>query len=859
MKTRFLIAAGLAVLIIVGASAQSGRSEPAPHRGLVPLLQAAQTSAAATSPARPRALVDRYCVTCHNARAKTANLLLDELDLDDLGGHAEIGEKVVRKLRAGLMPPTGMPRPDRNTLESLIGWMEAELDRHAHTHLPAPGLHRLNRTEYANAIRDLLALEVDATEFLPTDDSTHGFDNIAGALTMSPALMEAYLSAAGKISRLAIGNVTAPTQAVFDVPANTAQNHHIEGLPFGTRGGMLIEHQFPADGEYAFNVKGVTGYFQAVLGGITGERLIVTIDGERVHEFDWDGDISDTTGTGRWTPRIPVTAGLRRVGVTFLATNDVPGSELNKPFERTMNTPGSIPGFIFYPHVGQVTIEGPFEASGASETASRQRIFVCRPTSPTGAGFVETGPRAGEDEDACARTIVSTLATRAFRRPTTEQDLALLMPFYEAGRNEGGRFDAGIEGALQRILADPEFIFRGEREPVRLAEGATYRLTNLELASRLSFFLWSSIPDDELLDEAAEGRLTDPAALERQVRRMLADPKSDALVRNFTGQWLSVRSLQTMEPVVNLFPDYDDNLRDAFQHEVELFFGSVVQEDRSVLDLLTADDTFVNERLATHYGIENVYGPQFRRITLPPELDVRRGLLGKGALLTVTSNPARTSPVTRGKWFQQTFLGVAPPEPPPGVEGIEEKPADNAGNVKALSMRDTLELHRANPVCASCHAIFEPVGIALENFDAVGAWRTHDEGVAIDPSGVLADGTKIAGVADLRDAMVRYSDQFVRVVAEKLLTYALGRGVEYPDMPMVRAIVRESEASDYRFSSLVMSIVKSPAFQMNMKALTAEKQRATSDEQRVAPAARASIASLRAAQHGRVGVGPHAP
>ena len=794
MIRRLLALSGATVMSVALVSGQS-----APASG--PTASRVSTPDLATQ----RALVDRYCVTCHNARLKTAGLLLDELDLTKLGAHAEIGEKVVRKMRAGLMPPTGARRPDSETLESLIRWMETELDRGATTHLPPPGLHRLNRTEYANVIRDLLALEVDATKFLPADDSTRGFDNIAGALTMSPALMEAYLSAAGKISRLAIGNVSAPTQAVFDVPADTAQNHHVDGLPFGTRGGILIKHQFPADGEYTFKVKGVTGYFQAVLGGVKGEQLEVTVDGERVKLFDWDKEIANTTGNGRSTPRIPVKAGPHTVGVTFLATNDVPATELNKPFQRTMNTPGSIPGFLFYPHVGQVWIEGPYEAKGATDTASRRKIFVCRPSS-------------AREEGACADRIISTLVKHAFRRPATPADQESLTRFYLAARNDGDSFDEGIEAALQRILADPEFVYRGEREPARLSGGQSYRVTDLALASRLSFFLWSSIPDDELIDLAARGRLKDPAVLEQQVRRMLADPKSDALVANFTGQWLGVRSLQTTEPVVNLFPDFDDNLRNAFRREAELFFDAVLHEDRSVLDLLTADFTFVNERLAKHYGIPRVYGPQFRRVTLPPALDVRRGLLGKGALLTVTSNAARTSPVTRGKWFLETFLGVSPPQPPPDVNtAIAEKPLDSTGNAKTPTMRQTLETHRANPTCATCHKIFEPMGLALENFDAVGAWRTHEEGTLIDASGVLADGTAVDGVVTLRGALVRYSDQFARVVTEKLLTYALGRGVEYQDMPTVRAIVGNAAAGRYRFSSIVLGIVKSNAFQMNQK------------------------------------------
>jgi cytochrome c5 len=779
-----------------------------------PALKSSSTAAVPDADAATeRALVDRYCVVCHNAKLKTANLLLDELDLGHLAAHAEIGEKIIRKLRAGMMPPTGMRRPDPAALESLIRWMENELDRAAVTHEPPPGLHRLNRTEYANAIRDLLGLEVDATKFLPADDSTRGFDNIAGALTMSPALMEAYLSAAGKISRLATGDVTAPTQAVFEVPADTAQNYHIDGLPFGTRGGILIKYEFPADGEYSFRVKGVTGYFQAVLGGITGEQLEVTVDGERVKLFDWDKEISSTTGNGRATPRIPIKAGLRTVGVTFLATNDVPGSELNKPFQRTMNTPGSIPGFLFYPHVGQVWIEGPYNAQGAGDTASRRKIFVCHPAS-------------SRDEGACAHTIISTLAKHAFRRPATAADVESLTEFYLAGRSEGGSFDEGIEAALQRMLADPEFIYRGEREPAGLAAGKSYRISDLALASRLSFFLWSSIPDDELIDVAAQGKLKDPAVLEQQVRRMLADPRSDALVSNFTGQWLGVRSLKTSERVVNVFPDFDDNLRNAFQRETELFFASIVHEDRGVLDLLTADYTFVNERLAKHYGIPSIYGPQFRRVTLPAELEMRRGLLGKGALLTVTSAAARTSPVTRGKWFLQTFLGVSPPDPPPNVPAIKEKPADTTGNAKAPTMRETMEAHHTNPACATCHRIFEPIGLALENFDAAGAWRTQDEASPIDATGVLVDGTKVDGVASLRDVLVRYSDQFVRVVTEKLLTYALGRGVEYEDMPLVRSIVRDSAPGKYRFSSLVLGIVKSPAFQTNTKAADRDQQRA---------------------------------
>jgi len=813
VNTRLFVVGCVLSMSVALVSGQSARSTPAAK------VQAPDAAAVATQ----RAVVDQYCVTCHNAELRTGNLLLDQLDLTHLGDHAEIGEKVVRKLRAGLMPPTGMPHPDAAKREALVTFMENELDRSAVTYLPAPGLHRLNRTEYTNAIRDVLALDVDATKFLPPDDSTRGFDNIAGALTLSPALMEAYLSAAGKISRLAIGDVSAPTQAVFEVPADTAQNYQIEGLPFGTRGGILIKYQFPADGDYTFKVKGVTGYFQAVLGGVKGEQLEVTVDGERVKLFDWDKEIANTTGNGRATQKIPVKAGLHTVGVTFLATNDIPGSELNRPFQRTMNTPGSIPGFLFYPHVGQVWIEGPYGPKGATDTAARKKIFVCRPA-------------AQSEETACARTIVSTLVKHAYRRPATPADLNSLMAFYQAGRSDDGSFDDGIEAALQRVLVDPEFVYRLEPEPAGIAPGKSYRITDLALASRLSFFLWSSVPDDQLLDLAAQGKLKDPTVLEQQVKRMLADPKADALVANFTGQWLGVRSLQSSEPVINLFPDFDDNLRAAYRREIELFFGSIVHEDRSVLDLLTANYTFVNERLAKQYGIPNIYGPQFRRVTLPADLDMRRGLLGKGALLTVTSNAARTSPVARGKWFLQTFLGVSPPDPPPNVPVIKEKPVDSTGNSKAPTMRETMEAHHSSPSCATCHKIFEPIGLAMENFDPVGTWRTRDGDNPIDATGVLADGTKLDGIPSLRDTLVRYSPQFERVVVEKLLTYGLGRGIEYPDMPMLRSILRDAAPGQYRFSALVLGIVKSPAFQMNMKPEAAQAVAANDRENRAVKA-----------------------
>ena len=757
---------------------------------------------------RQAAVVHGICLDCHNAAEAVGGLNLESRDLDAVAADAETWEKAILKLRSGLMPPPDGPELDPEARSELVAWLEDEIDSHAETHLPAPGLHRLNRTEYTNAIRDLLAVHIDATTFLPPDDSSSGFDNMAGTLTTSPALMEAYLSAAGNISRLAIGTETAPTLAVFDVPVDTSQNTHIEGLPFGTRGGMLIEHEFPADGEYVFTVKGMTGYFTAVLGNVKGEKLEVTIDGERVYLYDWDTEIGNQEGNGGRTPAIPIKAGFHKVGVTFIATSDLPDTGLNKSFVRTMNSPGAISGYTFYPHVGQVFIEGPYNGVPATSTQSREKIFECYPQSDV-------------EEADCARRIISTLARRAFRRPSTDADLETLMAFFRAGRGgEGGSFDDGIQAVVQRILADPEFIYRSEIEPDSVAPGQPYRISDLELASRLSFFLWSSIPDDELIQLGAEGRLHDPEVLRQQVERMIADPRSEALVENFTGQWLNVRGMQASEPVVELFPNFDSTLREAYRREIDLFFGSIIKEDRSILDLLTADYTFVNERLARQYGIPDIYGSQFRRVTLGPELDMRRGLLGKGALLTVTSDAARTSPVKRGKWFLETFFGVTPPAPPPGVNTNLPGPAEGEA---PKTLRAQMEAHHTNPNCAACHNIFEPMGFVMENFDAVGKWRTKDAGNPIDATGVTSDGTHLDGIKSLRELAVRNGDLFAEVVTEKLLTYAIGRGLDYEDMPLVRSLTRKAAEDDYRFSSLLMGVIQSPAFTMNLKSAASQE------------------------------------
>ena len=748
------------------------------------------------------ALIEKYCTKCHNSDDYAGGIDLQGVNASNFADLPK-NEKVIKRLRASMMPPVGEERPSYETGQSLAASLEQIIDKHAASkplHLPAPGLHRLNRTEYTNAIRDLLALNIDASKFLPSDDSSHGFDNMAGTLTTSPALMEAYLSAAGKISRLALGSETAPTMASFDSPHDTSQNEHIEGLPFGTRGGMLIQHEFPADGEFVFTIKGMTGYFTAVLGNVKGEQLEVTVDGERVYLYDWDKEIANTRSDGGRTPAIPIKAGFHKIGVAFLMNSDLPDTGMNKSFVRTMNSPGSISGYTFYPHVGQVFIEGPFKGSRATTKQSRDKIFECYPHN------------VGEENN-CARQIITTLTSKAFRRPATAADQETMLGFYKSGREEGGNFDSGVEAVVQRLLTDPEFIYRAEIEPNQVAAGSPYPISDLELASRLAFFLWSSIPDDELVQLAKQNKLHDPKVLPKQVDRMIADPRSRAFVENFTGQWLNVRGIAAKEPAVDMFPDFDSTLRQAFRSEIELFFGSVIKEDRSVMDLLTADYTFVNERLAKHYGISDVYGEQFRRIKLGPDLDMRRGLLGKGALLTITSEAARTSPVKRGKWFLETFFGVSPPDPPPGVEINLSQTEGQAPK----TLRARLEAHHSNPTCATCHKMFEPLGFAMENFDGVGAWRTQDSGNPIDSIGSITDGTQLAGLKSLRELTVRKGDLFARTLTGKLLTYAIGRGVEDEDMPLLRSITRDAAKQNYKFSALLMGVIQSPAFTMNLK------------------------------------------
>ncbi len=771
-------------------------------KSLLVILWAGLAFGQSTGPAAPRAVLDQYCVTCHNDKLKTAGLMLDKMDPAHVSANTEAWEKVVRKLRAGMMPPQGMPRPNAATYEALAEVLETELDRAAAAKqkLSTPGVHRLNRTEYANAIRDLLGLNVDPAAYLPADDSSYGFDNVVSGLQVSPALVEGYVAAASKLSRIALGHETTPSRKIYHVREDYSQEEHIEGLSFGTRGGMLIHHYFPADGEYSISWEPVRVTVGSLYGGDSeDEQVELTIDGERIKLFKIGKDVPISTNRDRNETRITVKAGERTVGLAFIATTYIPKVDLNRHYRRSILDDNLIEGFTFNPQVSSVTIEGPINALRPNQTPSRARILICNPS-----------PR---EELACAEKILTTLARKAYRRPLTASDTKTLLGFYQMGRN-GREFEDGIESGLQFILAHPEFVFRTERAPANVKSGEAYRIADLELASRLSFFLWSSGPDDELINLAAQGKLREPPVLERQVRRMLADPRSQELVKNFAGQWLQLRTMQSSTPEGVIYPDFDDNLRQAMRTETEMFFESILREDRSVLDLLTANYTFVNERLAAHYGIPNIYGAQFRRVTLEGDLAVRRGLLGKGAIQLVTSISDRTSPVQRGKWVLMNILGTVPPEPPPNVPPL--KP-NGEKLVAEQTMRQRMEEHRANPACASCHKMMDPIGFSLENFDGIGKWRTTEAGEKLDVSGQLVDGTKIDGVVSLREALVRYSPQFVRTVSEKLLTYGLGRGVEYDDMPIVRSIVREAAKSDYRFSALVLEIIKSAPFQMNRK------------------------------------------
>jgi mono/diheme cytochrome c family protein len=792
MRLRWLVPLGACLAVLSASEGSVGAGAP---------QQPSPSSSGSNSPQRQ--ILNQYCVGCHNARLKSGGLALDTLDIDRVGDQAESWERVVRKLRGHMMPPPGRPRPDEATYASVVSYLERSLDRSAAA-APNPGrtdtFRRLNRTEYQNAIRDLLSLDVDVSALLPKDDVSHGFDNV-GAAELSPTLLERYLSAAQKVSRLAVGTpLPSPASHVVILPADLTQEDHVDGLPFGTRGGAIVPHTFPLDGTYEIQIRLSRDRNENVEGLTEPHGVEVSLDGARVELFTVRPNrnqsgayYADEAVDKDLKIRLPIQAGPHELGVTFpRKTFALPETE-SQPRKAHFNMDRHP---RIQPAVYSLSIAGPFDAGKAADTPSRRRLFVCVPDKPAA-------------ELDCAKKILTTFARRAYRRPVTAADLQAPLQFYEQARTDGG-FESGIEMALRAMLASTEFLFRIERDPKNIASNTNYRISDVELASRLSFFLWSSVPDEELLGLAIEGRLKDAAVLEKQVRRMLADARSEALVTNFAGQWLYLRNLAAASPDARMFPDFDDNLRQAFRRETELFFESIVREDHNVLDLLRANYTFVNERLARHYGIPNVYGSRFRRVSLGTD-SVRGGLLGQGSILTVTSYANRTSPVLRGKWILENMLGTPPPPPPANVPPLP----DNGSGGKILSMRERMAEHRANPACSGCHQLMDPAGLSLEHFDAIGRWRARTEaGTAVDSSGGLPDGSTFDGMAGLRSALLNRPELFVTTVAEKLMTYALGRGVEYYDAPSIRSITREASNSDYRFSSLVSGIVNSAPFQM---------------------------------------------
>ena len=820
MKTRrhaglggVLVVAALAGALLTGAAAAQGPAVPV------------ETSAPSAEAAEYGALLQRYCVTCHNGRLLTAGLSLDDVEVSEahVAADAELWEKVVQKLRSRTMPPPRRPRPDDDSYRAFASWLETSLDRAADA-APNPGrpqLHRMNRAEYRNAVRDLLALDADVSA-LPADDSTFGFDNIADALGVSPLLLESYVTTARKIARLAVGSPVIPTvTTTYKTPEDLTQDYHLRELPLGTRGGIRVAEHFPVDAEYEIRVR-LRRTAGGTIRGIGEEHhLELTLDGERIGLFPVGSeDAYRPTVVNEQNPgqtvsraftadedmrvRLPIPAGRHEIVAAFVGRPTVLSEETAKPFLRSYVSSNSRRGL---PDVDSVLIAGPFDPRRPDDTPSRQRIFTCRPGV---SGEAAPGEAAPGEAAACARSILSRLGRQAYRRPLETPEIERLLTFYEEGSRDGG-FESGIELALRFLLASPQFIFRLETEPDELAAGAVYPVSDLALASRLSFFLWSSIPDDELLAVAERGELGAPDELRRQVRRMLADPRASALVENFAGQWLYLRNLANTHPDPPTFPDFDDNLRRALQRETELFFESVMAEDRSILELLTADYTFLNERLARHYGIPGIYGDRFRRVAVTD--DARRGILGHGSLLTVTSYATRTSPVLRGKWILENLLGSPPPPPPPDVPDLED-----TGSAEGLSIRERLEQHRANPACAACHARMDPYGFGLENFDAIGRWRSSGpRGEPIDASDVLPDGTAFNGPSELRQAILRRPESFVETFTRKLLTYAAGRGMGYYDAPAVRRIVRAAAKDDYRFSALVDGVVTSDVFRMKVK------------------------------------------
>jgi mono/diheme cytochrome c family protein len=802
---KVVLTAGLAWVSAAALLAQSGT---APAKQVA--RTAVQSGPAAADTAKHRAWLKQYCIGCHNSRsASPANdpVNLEAASLDDLLPHAATWERVLRKLGVRAMPPQTSPHPSEADYAGFTTWLAGSLDR-AWAAKSTPGkyvLHRLNRTEYGNAIRDLLALDIDVTELLPSDGGAFGFDNIAASLRTSPLLLERYLAVAQRISAMAVGDRDVrPGTTEYSISREFTQSGHIDGLPLGTRGGTVVRHVFPADGEYRLSgrlVRGVEEGYAGVEGNDRPHTFVITVDGAEVYSAEIGGpkdhevqakDMNEAKAIidARMAGRVTVTAGKERP------------SHLQDVWQPALRDSQEIHMIGGLPKLRTVGVEGPYKVTGISSTPSRERIFICRPASAS-------------EESGCAQKILTSLARRAFRRPVTAGDVDAPMTFYKQARDRGGDFDAGIRAGVARIVASPSFLYRIERSPADVRAGASHPISDVELASRLSFFLWSSIPDQQLLNLATAGRLREPGVLRAQVRRLIADPRADALVNNFTGQWLQLRNLESrVNPDLLMFPDFDDNIRKAFRRESELFFGHILREDRSALDLLNADYTFVNERLARHYGIPGVYGTRFRKVTLTDPN--RRGLLGQGSILSLTSVANRTSPVFRGKFILTTLLNTPPPPPLPNVPTLEESTKGAATVPKTV--REQLELHRKNPICANCHRIIDPGGFALENFNPVGQWRAAGpDGAPIDTGGVLADGTQVDGPVALRNAILKRPDAFVTTLTERMLTYALGRGLEPSDMPVVRRIVKNAASNNYRFRSIVQGIVDSAPFQMRTK------------------------------------------
>ena len=808
-------ALALAAAGILGLGFASGAGDPVPHPSSFShgsVLAPADDAAFGNEPVANE-VVEEYCLRCHSERRQVGGLVLEGFDIAEADERRPTVEKMIRKLRAGMMPPRGVRRPEVDVLSAMATELEVEMDRIANDN-PDPGrrtFQRLNRAEYAAAVRDLLGIDVDVAAFLPLDTKSANFDNIADVQMPSATVVEGYLRAAGQISRLALGNPEAEVgSTIYRVPRVASQKERVAGAPVGTRGGLSVVHNFPADGKYIFHVMPYAAVEGEVFGRTFGtEQMEVSIDGARVALLEVDRWMSESepTGLNIRSDSIYVTAGPKRVSVAFVRQFEGVVDDLIRPIDHTL-ADGQIGiglGVTTQQHLQRVTVLGPFQVTGVSDTPARRSIFTCRPTAP-------------EEEAPCARDILERLASKAYRRPATESDVEGLLAFYQRGTADGG-FETGVRTALQAVLASPHFVFRLERPPEG-AEGGTYRIADVDLASRLSFFLWGAPPDEALTEVARRGELSEPAELERQARRMLADPKAEALSSRFAAQWLRLQDLEKIHPDALTYPYFDETLADAMHRETETFFSHLVRDDRPVTDLLTADYTFVNERLARHYGITGVTGPDFRRVSYPSAH--RRGLLGHASILTLTSHPDRTSPVLRGKWVLEVFLGAPPPPPPPDIPAFEETAASEEG--RFLAVRERMEMHRANPACNSCHSAIDPLGLAMENFDVTGAWRIRDGGNPVDPVGVMYDGIQLAGPDDLRDALLRYQEVFYRTFTENLMAYALGRRVEYFDMPTIRQITRDAAANDYRMSSFVLGVVGSPPFRMARAAAVAEDQ-----------------------------------